>query len=313
MLGKSTTERMRLRQLALLPPEPTEEEKQFRALMDKASAFLHRFQLDSSAFYYGRALQYQPGNEEIIGSIAAIEEARRVQRQQQAQLRRAQEEFNQTMNNFLTQAETLYERHSYQPALDLLELIFDIDPNNTHASDLKARIERERHNEITQKLSEAQLAREENRLAEAIVALGRVLEIDPENAEASQSRQEVMATLDISEKLQLGIDLFERGRYRQAAVQFHNVLEVDPNRRTAREYLDRMAEEGSATSTLEDIEKDEETWALYLDGLRYMRNKEYQNAIDAWTEVLRTYPNNPNTLNNIEQARLRLQAQEPEN
>ena len=50
-----------------------------------------------------------------------------------------------------------------------------------------------------------------------------------------------------------------------------------------------------------------------LDGLRYMRNKEYQKAIDAWQKVLEKYPNNSNTLNNIEQARLRLGAQEPEN
>ena len=40
---------------------------------------------------------------------------------------------------------------------------------------------------------------------------------------------------------------------------------------------------------------------------------EYQKAIDAWQKVLDKYPNNSNTLNNIEQARLRLGAQEPEN
>jgi cytochrome c-type biogenesis protein CcmH/NrfG len=44
-----------------------------------------------------------------------------------------------------------------------------------------------------------------------------------------------------------------------------------------------------------------------------MRNKEYQQAIDAWQKVLEKYPNNTNTLNNIEQARLRMGAEETDN
>jgi cytochrome c-type biogenesis protein CcmH/NrfG len=41
-----------------------------------------------------------------------------------------------------------------------------------------------------------------------------------------------------------------------------------------------------------------------------MRNKDYQKAIDAWEQVLEVYPNNANTLNNLEQARLRLQSEQ---
>ena len=37
-----------------------------------------------------------------------------------------------------------------------------------------------------------------------------------------------------------------------------------------------------------------------------MRNQEYEEAIKAWEKVLQAYPGNENTLNNIEQARLRL-------
>ena len=40
-----------------------------------------------------------------------------------------------------------------------------------------------------------------------------------------------------------------------------------------------------------------------------MRDRDYQKAIDAWQKVLEAYPNNTSTLNNIEQARLRLQSE----
>ncbi|HPC12149.1 MAG TPA: hypothetical protein PK112_08635, partial [candidate division Zixibacteria bacterium] len=54
--------------------------------------------------------------------------------------------------------------------------------------------------------------------------------------------------------------------------------------------------------------KDPEAWQLYLEGLRFMRNQEYQKAIDAWEKVLERYPGNEATLDNIEQARLRLKS-----
>ena len=43
-----------------------------------------------------------------------------------------------------------------------------------------------------------------------------------------------------------------------------------------------------------------------------MRNKEYQKAVDAWNKVLKVYPNNINTLNNLEQAMLRLESEKSE-
>ena len=41
-----------------------------------------------------------------------------------------------------------------------------------------------------------------------------------------------------------------------------------------------------------------------------MRDKEYQDAINVWEEVLKKYPLNKETRDNIEQARLRLNAEE---
>jgi cytochrome c-type biogenesis protein CcmH/NrfG len=44
-----------------------------------------------------------------------------------------------------------------------------------------------------------------------------------------------------------------------------------------------------------------------------MRNRDYRLAITAWEKVLKVYPDNQSTLDNIEQARLRLSAEETDN
>lgn len=313
LIGKSVTEQIRLRELAALPPEPTEEEKQFAALMAQGNLYLHRFHLDSAAYFFREALEYEPDNQEIIGSIAAIEEARRKQREQETLLYEAQAELNQTLGGFLTQADLLYTQKHYRAALDLLELIFDIDPDNLRAQQLQRQIRESMSDEVAANFETARQAWEAGHLVEAIEAYNRILEIDPDNTGASQSKQQVLAAMGLPEKIRLGIEMFEKGRYDEAKAQFRAILDVNPNETTALDYLNRIQEAQTRTATLEDLQKDSEVWSLYLDGLRYMRNKEYQQAIDAWQKVLEKYPNNSNTLNNIEQARLRLGAQQPEN
>ncbi|MCP4684328.1 MAG: PorV/PorQ family protein [bacterium] len=313
LIGNSVSEQIRLKEIAALPPEPTEEEKQFAALMEQGNLYLHRFHLDSATYFFSEALKYQPDNREIIGSIAAIEEARRKQREQETLLFEAQEELNQTLGGFLTQAGQLYAQRHYRASLDLLELIFDIDPDNYRAQQLQRQIRQSMSDEIAANFETARQAWEAGRLVEAIEAYNRILDVDPDNEGASQSKQQVLATMGLPEKIRLGIEMFEKGRYEAAKTQFRAILDVNPNEATALDYLNRIQEAQTRTATLEDLQNDAEIWSLYLDGLRFMRNKEYQQAIEAWQKVLAKYPNNPNTLNNIEQARLRMGAQDSDN
>ncbi len=312
LLGKSVPEQKRLRELALRPPEPTPEEKLFASLMAQGNSFLQRFELDSAATYYRQALDLRPNDQEIIGSLAAIAESRRVQHEQEARLRQAETERNQTITSFVTQAESLYDRKIYQASLDLLNLVFDIDANNLRAEQLRSNILQARAAEVEQQLLNAKQASDEGRFAEAIEGYNRVLEIEPDNKLAPAAKKQVLATMDLPEKIRAGIELFEKGRLNAARTQFNAVLEVNPSQATALDYLSRIGEAQTRTATLEDLQKDRDAWALYLDGLRYMRNKEYQKAIDAWNQVLKAYPNNPNTVDNIEQAKLRLGSQEPD-
>jgi tetratricopeptide (TPR) repeat protein len=315
-IGKSMTERIRERELALLPPEPTEEEKRFAALSETANQFFRRFMLDSAKVYFQQALDMRPDDEEIIGTLAAIEESRRVQEQQEAALRAAREDVAQTLSSFVAQAEQLLDRKVYQAGLDLLELIFDIDPFNGPALVLRNRILAARATEIQANMEAAEIAASESRWVAAVEAYNRVLELEPTNQAARLAKQRVLATMDLPERLRLGIEMFDRGNLVEARRRFEAILEVNPNEAVAMEYLRRISEMPAATekppATLEDLQRDRAHWELYLDGLRHMRNKEYQKAIEAWEKVLQAYPDNENTLNNIEQARLRLGTQESE-
>ncbi|RME21194.1 MAG: tetratricopeptide repeat protein, partial [Candidatus Zixiibacteriota bacterium] len=156
----------------------------------------------------------------------------------------------------------------------------------------------------------AQNALAKGRIAEAIEAYDRILELDPENTKVRTAKQEALASLDLAQQLRVGIELFNKGRLRDAERRFRAVLEANPNERVAKEYLDKVREAQERVTSLEDLQKDKKIWQLYVDGLRAMRNRQYQRAIDLWEKVLEVYPNSPDTRNNLKQARLRLQSEQ---
>ena len=311
LLGSSTTERVRLRELAKLPPEPSEEEKRFMSLMNTADRFFRRFQLDSAKAYFQQALEMQPDNEEIIGTLAAIEESRRVQEEREEALRVAQESVSQTLRTFVAQAEQMLDQKMYRAALDLLGLIFEIDPANVSANELRDRIVTVRDAELAASLENGNQAAQAGRWSEAVEAYNRVLELDPANQTALEAKRQMLAAMDVPQRIRLAIELFDRGELTEAAARFRAILEVRPDESVALDYLSRIQEQQAVRppATFEDLQRDREYWEFYLEGLRYMRNKEYQKAIEMWERVLQAYPDNQNTLNNIEQARLRLGTQ----
>jgi len=316
LLGKSAAERQRLRELALLPPEPTEDEKQFAALTGQADNFFHRFQLDSARVYFLAALDLQPTNQKIIGTLAAIEEARRIQREQQEELRSARGEVTQTLNSFVAQAERLLALKLYNAALDLLELIFDINPGHTVANVLRDRIQITRETDLYESFDMARVAADSGKWVEAMEAYNRVLEIDPENHAARIAKQQLLMRMDLPERIRFAIRIFEQGALDEARSRFEAILEVNPNEPLALEYMRRIntpqaeVPDQPPVSSLEDLQADPVHWELYLEGLRRMRNKEYRQAIEVWERVLEAYPGDASTLENIRQARLRLGAED---
>ncbi len=289
-----------------------ERQRQFDFYREKADAYYSRFRLDSALAYYQRALAFDEGNEEIIGTIAAIENSLSVQLEQQQKIRQTRLELQKSIENYYTQAEAFFSKKYYLAALDMLDLIFDINPNYIEASDLKLTIEDAITEDIAGQFEKAEQAERDANPVLALEAYHRILELDPQNAKASAAHRRLAASLDIAQQLNKGIDHYNAGEYEEAEEAFSTVILSDRENPVAIEYLKRIDSMEERPTTLEDLQRNKVVWQHYLDGLRHMRNKEYQKAIDSWNEVLEVFPNNVNTLNNIEQARLRLQSEESE-
>ncbi|MEA1981017.1 MAG: hypothetical protein U9N54_08590, partial [candidate division Zixibacteria bacterium] len=135
-------------------------------------------------------------------------------------------------------------------------------------------------------------------------------QLEPNNVDARNGRDAIGAKLNLSQQLNKGIDQYNRDKHKDASRTFRAVLSVYPSEPIALEYLRKMQSSNKKPITLQDIQNDKDIWSLYLDGLRFMRDKEYQNAIDVWEKVLKKYPLNRETRDNIEQARLRLSVEE---
>ena len=85
-----------------------ERRRQMAFYKDKADAFYRQYRLDSALTYYQRALAFDERNDEIIGTIAAIERARRVQVEEEQRLQVRQLELRTIMDTYYQQAETFF-------------------------------------------------------------------------------------------------------------------------------------------------------------------------------------------------------------
>ncbi|MEW5994171.1 MAG: tetratricopeptide repeat protein, partial [Candidatus Zixiibacteriota bacterium] len=250
-----------------------------------------------------------PDNEAILSNIAAIENRLRLERQQQIE-RQLQVDMTLDAELYYTQAQKFHDRKQYRTALDMIDLTLSANPEHDEAKALQAEIRDAMSTEIVLNMSLADSAWRSGGYLTAIEAYDRILDVDPEYQPAISGRQAARERLGLIQQLQQGIELFRRGKYQAARQNFAAILAVDESDPVSRDYIRRIDEALAKPPTLEEIQQDEPIWQLYLKGLHHMREKEYQKAIDAWEKVLQAYPNNPNTLDNLEQARLRLQSEQ---
>jgi tetratricopeptide (TPR) repeat protein len=311
-LGKSRSERFADRIEAVTPPPRplTEEEKRRLALRDTADQYFRALQLDSALVYFEKLLELDPENSEVAATITSIEADLAERERQRLQLELAEQELGQFTDRYLSQAVQFKEKEYYRAALDLLELVLEIAPEKDTAQNVKQEIERLIAREIQAHLDSAGAAQAAGRTVDAIGHYSRILELDPDNQSGRQMLEDARSGLNRTQRLQLAIELFESGRLRQARQRFAAILSDDPDNATARGYLDRIEAQLSDVTTLDDLQRNPRIWQAYISGIRLMRNREYQQAIEAFEEVLKAYPNNVDTQNNLEQARLRLQSEQ---
>lgn len=316
LLGESVAERHRKQALSeqqrgvrLIADE---RQKMFSFHMDKGDEYFARGQFDSALTAYHQALAFDETNPDVLAAIARTEQALMQERAEREKRQLAELERTISVETFLNQAREFNTKKLYPAALDLLQLVFDVEPENREALELKKQIEAAMATEIAAGLSRVREAERQGRWAEAIEICVRILELDPDNAELQAAKRRAIANLDKAQMLSLAVELFGREQYQQARKLFEAVIDRDPDNPVALEYLRKIDQAIGLTPSLEELQQNKAIWQLYLDGLRQVRSGEYTGAIATWEKVLEVFPKNENTLSNMEQARLRLESERSE-
>lgn len=286
-----------------------DRKRQFEFFRSRGETYYGQFELDSALQNYERALAFDPDNQEIVGTIAAIRDALETKRSREQQIAETARTREISLTNLLGQAETLYRRGEYGAARDVIRQIEELQPENEEAHKLRLQIDNAIQERITAATRVAQEAASTGDLLTVIDAYGQVLKLDSANIVARDARQQAIDKLNRAQLLNTGLELYKFGRYDEARDRFTRLLALESGNPVAIEYISKIDRALAKPPTLEELQQDKDIWPLYLEGLRFMREKDYKKAIDLWEKVLEKYPNNPNTLDNIEQARLRLQSE----
>ena len=219
---------------------------------------------------------------------------------------------------YILQADSFIKKKYYVAALALLDFVKNLDSSNKIAFALEQRIQSDREKDIKKYIQAATLAEHKLDYAAALDSYYNVLKLNPFNKAAIDYRRKLFKKLSRNEQLNLAIKSYRQGHKTKARTLFEGAVAIEPDNQLALGYLrhlDRSSSQARAQGstepvTLETLQAAKEIWPLYLEGLKHMRDKKYSEAIAAWQKVLNTYPDNPNTLNNIDQASLRLKAEE---
>ncbi len=219
---------------------------------------------------------------------------------------------------YILQADSFIKKKYYVAALSLLDFVKNLDSSNKKAFALEQRIKSEREIDIKKYIQSATFAEHKFDYAAALDSYYKVLELNPFNKAAIDYRRKLFKKLSRNEQLNLAIKSYQQGKKSRARTLFESAVAIEPDNQLALGYLRRLdrsssqvrAQVNTEPATLETLQADKEIWPLYLEGLKHMRDKKYGDAIAAWQRVLTAYPDNPNTLNNINQASLRLKAEE---
>lgn len=286
-----------------------ERRKQFEFFKEKGNEHYYKYRLDSALAYFHRAQAFDESNREIIGTIAAIEEAIRFREERRSEIALVRQELVTSLANYMSQARNFFVKKYYSAALDMLGLVIDMEQNNREALDLKKEIEKAISTEISDNFEAARLAEKDERHLAAVEAYSRILELEPANQLAARAKARIGSRMDLDHQLNKGIGFYKQGKYPQARKRFRAVLAIESDHQVAHEYLAMMAPTPDKVTTLEVLQKNKTIWQHYVNGLRHMRNREYQKAIESWQKVLKVYPNSIDTRNNLEQARLLLKSE----
>jgi len=287
-----------------------DRQQQFEFYRHIADGFYQSREVDSAYAYYQRALAYNESDRDTKNRIDEL--AQLIESEvdlAREEVTRAEKE-QSLADGYYRQAETLYNQESYDVALKVVEQARTEFPDDERFAVLKNSITKKRASRIEQLTTDGKTAEKERRYSDALMIYNQVLTLAPGNVAVKQAVDNVKRRITIAALISEGTDLYTIKNLSAAKRRFDKVATLDPGNRVANDYLARISAVMKEVTNLEDLQKDERVWQIYLNGLEHFRDGEFQKAIELWQEVLQYYPGNVNTINNIEQAKLRLNPEE---
>jgi tetratricopeptide (TPR) repeat protein len=193
----------------------------------------------------------------------------------------------------LAEADSCLEQRDYACALDRLNTIPPDHPAGEQADELRARVLRARDRDIAIDLVEGDSLERENRLREALDKYNGILRLQPNNEGAAKGKERVQNRDDARLLVARALDLYEKNARVAAQGAIDSALKLDPSFQNVRDFLVTTFPNFANTISLEEIQRDSTVYDYYIQGLRFRSNHEYQQAVDAFSMVLKSYPNCP--------------------
>lgn len=283
-----------------------DRKKQFRFYKELGDKYYRNNSLDSAYVYYQRALAFNEGDHDVSRRVEQIANSRNLLAEKAQRETPRGDNLQTLLDGYYSQAIVFQGKGYYSAALDMINLGLGVSPDNQKFVALRNKVLESRDAEIRKLMDQAMRAEKEGRYADAVTYYNRVLELSPENTAIKQLIVKTGVEIYNTQLITKGAELFALGNLSDSKRRFDEVLKTDPENIVAKDYLEKISVLMKEATELEDLQKDDRVWKIYLNALEHFRNGDYENAIELWEEVLKYYPGNKNTINNIEQARLRL-------
>ena len=165
-------------------------------------------------------------------------------------------------------------------------------------AELKIDLNLARAHEVSRQLDLARQNVARESFDSGLKAYRRALDIEPENAEALAGLRHGRSMLSesIAQSLLEGASAHRSGDLAQARLVYNSVIALDPHQNDALLALRQIERAGRAGLTSADSKR------VYLQGIELYTGGNYQQAIDAWRQVLDLDPAHEKALMNINKA-----------
>lgn len=250
---------------------------------------------------YYRVLGLDDQNNQARDKVSVLLNQIRMEIVQQA----GKEYISGLVNRQIQLGNNYYDKNQYNKASEQFSLVLVIDSENQEAIKKLAGIEKIKEGKVDDNRRLATEYMKNGDYERAITVLNEILQVNPDDRWAIQNQAGVYQMFESSKHLDKAIQFFNEVDYESAVAQVDSALILNPRSEGARSLKRRLAQYMAKQTTLEDIKANDEHWRIYIQGMEKYQAGEYTEALDLWRLLLEYYPNNPNLIRNIDQARER--------